>query len=254
MGEGQAPGALPGPSAEMAGEGTCTVLLVEDDADICELVSFYLSSNAVNVLIATGWDALDVIANCPVDLVLLDIMLQDANGFDICKEIRERTDIPVLFVSAKSEEADKIEGLGVGGDDYICKPFSPAELLARVHAHLRRYRGLGEKNVGRKSGPLALSDLMVDEERLIVKTPVREVSLSIKEFQLLLALGQNPHKVFTPEELFSQVWKTPSLGDARTVMVHISNLRKKIEEDPTNPRYILTVRGTGYTFQAEGAV
>lgn len=240
-------------SSGHAGSGNCTILLVEDDPDICELVTLYLGTHAITVLATDGWDALRIVEEQPVDLVLLDIMLHGVSGYEICKALRMRTDIPILFVSANSEDWEKIEGLGVGGDDYIVKPFSPGELLARVQAHMRRYRGMGDRRVIRRSA-LTLYGLEVDEERLIVKTPSRSSPLSMKEMHLLLFLGQNPDRVFTPEELFLQVWHTPSLGDARTVMVHISNLRKKIEEDPTNPRIIQTIRGLGYKFQAEGVV
>ena len=230
-----------------------TVLIVEDDDDITELVSLYLRRHEFEVLTAHDWTAIDLLQEGSVDLVLLDIMLPGPSGFELCQEIRKYTDIPILFMSAKSAESDKILGLSLGADDYLTKPFSPSELVARVKAQLRRYKGLSAKR-GQAGSPIRIADLEIDEECFMVSTPHAKVILSAKEFQILMLMAQNPDRVFRPEDLFLHVWNTPALGDARTVMVHISNLRKKIEPDPSIPKYIVTIRGAGYKFNGEGAV
>ncbi len=230
-----------------------TVLIVEDDAEIVSLVSIYLTRHGFEVLSTDGWDAVDIVRGDTIDLVLLDIMLSGPDGFELCQELRKFTDVPILFMSAKAEDSDRILGLGVGADDFVPKPFSPSELVARVKAHLRRYKGLAGKQVARRSF-LKLADMEIDEERFTVKMPHATITLSAKEFQILMLMAQNPDRVYKPEELFQYIWNSPSLGDARTVMVHISNLRKKIEPDPSRPKYIVTIRGVGYKFMTEGAV
>ena len=230
-----------------------TVLIVEDDDEITELVSLYLYRHDFEVLTAHDWKAIDIIQEGSVDLVLLDIMLPGPSGFELCQEIRKYTDIPILFMSAKSAESDKILGLGLGADDYLTKPFSPSELVARVKSQLRRYKGLATKQ-GQPGSLIRIADLEIDEGCFLVSTPHAKVTLSAKEFQILMLMAQNPDRVFRPEDLFHHIWNSPALGDARTVMVHISNLRKKIELDPSIPKYIVTIRGAGYKFNAEGAV
>jgi len=229
-----------------------TVLIVEDDDDITELVSLYLRRNEFEVLTSSDWKAVDLLQENSIDLVLLDIMLPGPSGFELCQEMRKYTDVPILIMSAKSSESDKILGLGLGADDYVTKPFSPSELVARVKAQLHRYKGLAAKR-GRAGSPIRIADLEIDEECFQVSTPRAKVTLSAKEFQILMLMAQNPDRVFQPEDLFLQIWNSPALGDARTVLVHISNLRKKIEPDPSIPQYIVTIRGAGYKFNGEGA-
>ncbi len=226
-----------------------TVLVIEDDLEISKILHLYLERHEFRVFTSDGWEAIKILQDEKIDLVLLDIMLPGENGFELCREIRKMTDIPIVFMSAKSEETDKILGLTVGGDDYVTKPFSPSEVVARVKAQIRRYRGMVGK--GSKKTVIQYSDMQVDEERFIIKLPYRTVTLSAKEFQILTLMAQNPDHVYRPEELFQYIWNTPSLGDARTVMVHISNLRKKIELDPVRPKYIVTIRGVGYKFMGE---
>ena len=226
-----------------------TVLIIEDDSEIANILRMYLERHDFRVMMTEGWEAVTLLEQESIDLVLLDIMLPGENGFELCREIRKSTDIPIVFMSAKSEETDKILGLTVGGDDYVTKPFSPSEVVARVKAQIRRYRGMAGKTSRKQI--IRYADMHVDEERFIVKLPYRTVTLSAKEFQILSLMAQNPDHVYRPEELFQYIWNTPSLGDARTVMVHISNLRKKIELDPLRPKYIVTIRGVGYKFMGE---
>jgi len=229
------------------------VLIVEDDSEISELVTLYLTRHGFEVASTDGWDAVEIVQNSSIDLVLLDIMLPGPDGFELCQELRKHTDVPILFMSSKSEESDKILGLNVGADDYVTKPFSPSELVARVKAQLRRYRSAVTK--AKRNQVRMIGDMEIDEDRFVVRPPhCGETALSAKEFQILMLMGQNPDHVYRPEELFQHIWNSPSYGDARTVMVHISNLRKKIEADPAHPRYIVTIRGGGYKFMAESVV
>jgi len=177
-------------------------------------------------------------------------MLPGVDGFEILRKIRDTKDIPILLVSAKKEEIDKIRGLGLGADDYITKPFSPGELVARVNAHLGKYERL--KNKYRNSGPsnvLQVRGLEIQKDSRIVSVNEKEVSLAQKEFDLLLFMAMNPNRVFSKEELFEKIWGLDSLGDTATVTVHIARIREKIEADPSNPQYIETVWGAGYRFR-----
>jgi DNA-binding response OmpR family regulator len=171
------------------------------------------------------------------------------DGMEVCRELRKTTTNPILFVSCKDDDIDKIVALGVGGDDYITKPFSPGELIARVKAHLRRNTMI-ENNKPEENPALEYPGLSIVPATHTVIVNGRQVALSAKEFKILFQLAQNPNRVFKNEQLFNMIWDADSIGDTRTVMVHISNLRKKIEEDPANPRYILTLRGVGYKFNA----
>ena len=233
----------------MAGEN---ILIVEDDPEISDIVSTYLAKHGFGVRTTDGWDAVSILRDEGIDLVLLDILLPGPDGFELCQELRKLADVPIVFMSAKSEDSDKILALGLGGDDFIAKPFSPAELVARVKAQLRRYRGmLNGQSV--RGALLRIAGMEIDEEHFTVRVRDSTVALSAKEFQLLTLMAQHPERIFKPEELFQHVWESPSLGDSRTVMVHISNLRKKIEQDPSHPRYIITIRGIGYKFMGEAA-
>lgn len=224
-----------------------TILMVEDDTEIAELVTLYLHRQGYEVIVVDNWSAVDILKGEQVDLVLLDVMLPQTNGFDLCQEFRRLSDVPILFMSAKTDDSDKILGLSLGADDFVTKPFSPAELVARVNAQLRRYRTMASRPVMNRA-IFRARDLEIDENSFTVKTNQGTVVLSIKEFQILKLMAQNPQKVFMPDELYGEIWKTPVAGDARTVMVHISNLRKKIETDPSRPTYIVTIRGLGYQF------
>ena len=229
------------------------VLIVEDDREIVDIVEMYLTRHGFEVVSTDAWEAVDIVQNSPVNLVVLDIVLPGPNGFELCQELRKHTDVPIVFMSAKADDSDRILGLGVGADDFVPKPFSPSELVARVKAHLRRYNGFALKQLAHRPF-LRLANMEIDEDSYTVMMPHATTTLSTKEFQILMLMAQNPDRVYKPEELFQQVWHSPSLGDARTVRVHISNLRKKIEQDPARPKYIVTIRGVGYKFMAESAV
>lgn len=227
-----------------------TILIVDDENEISELIDLYLSREGYQtVTIGEGFKAIETVSRVNPDLILLDIQLPDLDGFEVCLEIRKVSKAPIIFVSCKAEDVDKILGLGVGGDDYITKPFSPGELVARVKAHLRRKRMMKES--GRAEETIVFQDLEIDLRSHSVRVEGKSVSLSAKEYQLLILLARNPNRVFSMEQLFHQIWESPSLGDPRTIMVHISNLRKKIEKNPAEPVYILTVRGGGYKFRGD---
>lgn len=225
---------------------TTTVLVVDDERDIVNLMRDFLEADGYRVLTAEdGPSALDALANNPVDCVLLDIMMPGQSGFDVLRRIREDGDVPVLFLSARQEDSDKIRGLGLGADDYIVKSATPAEVVARIKAVLRRYQR-GE----------ALPPAVLDYGRLVIDVRAHEVRVdgdpvqfTRREFELLLLLAENPRQVFTREDLFERFWG--EYGDRHTLTVHIGRLREKIEADPSNPRYIVTVWGVGYRFEGE---
>ncbi|MGP7819349.1 response regulator [Niallia sp. 01092] len=230
------------------------ILIVDDDDDIKEVLRLYLHKEGFQIFCAhNGYEALTIMDMQEPDLIFLDIVLPDLDGFEICQLIRKKTDVPIVFLSSKEEDIDKILGLRIGGDDYITKPFSPGVLIARIKSHLRRSRqhrsklNDNKKNETRES-VLSFPELSIDLESCVVKRNNTTISLSTKEFQLLCLLAKNPDRVYPIEQLFQNIWGEDSLGDNRTVMVHISNLRKKIEIDPSKPMYILTVRGIGYKF------
>ncbi|MCX7748627.1 MAG: response regulator transcription factor [Clostridia bacterium] len=227
------------------------VLIIEDDDSIAELQKDYLEMSGFSVEICgDGLKGLKLIEDGDFDLLILDIMLPGMDGLEILRRIRNTKDIPVLLVSAKKEEIDKIRGFGLGADDYITKPFSPAELVARVNAHLAKYERLKSKYAnGDKSVVLTVRGLEVQKNSRRVFVNGKEVNLAQKEFELLLFLIQNPNRVFGREELFERIWGLDALGDASTVTVHIARVREKIESDPSNPQYIETVWGAGYRFR-----
>jgi two-component system, OmpR family, response regulator VicR len=226
------------------------VLIVDDDPDILNVLELYLEKEGFEIISASeGNEAVALIDRSNPDLIILDIMMPGLDGYETCQAIREKTNAPILFLSAKEDDIDKILGLRLGGDDYITKPFSPGVLVARIKAHLRRNRLAGNKKENRNERSIIqFPGLFIDLESCIVKVKDAPISLPAKEYQLLCLLSKNVEKVFSVEQLFQQIWGEDSLGDNRTVMVHISNLRKKIEPNPAKPMYILTVRGIGYKF------
>lgn len=228
----------------LAGE---KVLIVDDELEICEMLSLYLEGERYQIIIAeNGRQALMRAREQKPDIIILDIFLPDMDGIEVCQELRNFTSVPILFLSCKSEDVDKIVGLRVGGDDYITKPFSPGELTARVKAHLRRNRLLDA--ISKHTQVLRFPGLEIDIGSHEIRKNEAKIPLSAIEFQLLTILAKNPNRVFNPDHLYELVWGNEELCDPRTVAVHISNLRKKIESDPTRPSYILTVRGVGYKF------
>lgn len=228
------------------------ILVIEDDKSIAELERDYLEISSFAVEIKSdGESGLAAALTEDFDLVLLDLMLPKIDGFEVCRQIRAQKDVPILMVTARKEDIDKIRGLGIGADDYIVKPFSPAELVARVNSHLTRYDRLTKKeeNGESRSTELSIRNLRILPEAWRVYVGDKEVKLTNKEFELLLFLATHPNIVFTKDKLFDRIWGMDSLGDAATVTVHINRIREKIEEDSGNPQYIETVWGAGYRFK-----
>lgn len=224
------------------------ILIVEDDPEIRDFIKLYLSNDGYKTVEVDQGDlAVKVFHEEQPDLVILDILLPGLDGIEVCREIRKTSIVPIIFLSNKIEETDKIIGLTVGADDYMTKPFSPRELTARIRTHLRREMYYTERQQKSQS-VIKFANLMIDLERHQVIAYGEEIELSAKEFSLLAYMAKHPGRIFKVEELFEQVWGEFSLGDTRTVMVHISSLRKKIELEPSNPEFIITVRGAGYKF------
>ena len=228
------------------------ILIVEDEMPIAELEKDYLELSDFEVTIENdGNEGAKKAMTGEYDLLILDLMLPGKDGFEICREYREKFLAPVIMVSAKKEDIDKIHGLGMGADDYMTKPFSPSELVARVKAHLNRYDALTEAAAGpqEENEVIVAGDLKIDRTARRVFIRGVEITFTTKEFDLLFFLAKNPNHVFSKEELFQQIWGTPSVGDIATVTVHIKKLREKIEEDTSNPEYIETIWGVGYRFK-----
>lgn len=225
------------------------ILIIEDEVSIAELEKDYLELSDFEVNIeTTGDQGLATAVREDFDLIILDLMLPNMDGFEVCRSIREVKDIPILLVSAKKEDIDKIRGLGLGADDYITKPFSPSELVARVKAHLARYERLVGSNI-HKNEVIEIRGLKIDKTARRVYVNGEEKAFTTKEFDLLTFLAENPNHVFTKEELFNNIWDMESIGDIATVTVHIKKIREKIEFDTSKPRYIETIWGVGYRFK-----
>lgn len=223
------------------------ILIIEDDVAIAEIERDYLELDGFAVEIAADGNAgLERGLSGEHSLILLDLMLPGMDGFAICRALREQIDVPILMVTARQEDIDKIRGLGLGADDYIEKPFSPSVLVARVKAHLARYRRLTGSE--RTSGEIQIGGIRLNEETHRVYVDGREVELTNKEYELLLFFMLNVDVVFNREQLYERIWGWDAMGDSATVAVHINRLRKKIEQDPANPRYIVSVWGAGYRF------
>lgn len=225
------------------------VLIVEDEDAIAEIERDYLELSGFDVTLASdGKEGLDIALKEDFDIIILDIMLPGMDGFDICKEIRKEKDIPIIMVSAKKEDIDKIRGLGIGADDYMTKPFSPSELVARVKAHLARYERLLTNNKP-ENEIIEIRGIKIDKTARRVFVNGEERSFTTKEFDLLTFLAEHPNHVYTKEELFREIWDMDSIGDIATVTVHIKKIREKIEADTSNPQYIETIWGVGYRFK-----
>jgi len=227
-----------------------TILVVDDEPNLLELVQRYLAREGYAVLTALdGATALDVARARGPDVVVLDVMLPGLDGIEVCRRLRRFSDAYVIMLTARAEEIDKIVGLSVGADDYLTKPFSPRELVARVKAMLRRPRASATPDAQEASGPIRLGELTIDEERHEVSRRGEAVPLTAREFALLTALARHPGRVFTRLQLLEQVWEDEYYDD-HVVDVHVGNLRKKLEDDPARPRYIETIRGVGYRFRS----
>ena len=225
------------------------ILIIEDEQAIAELEKDYLELSDFEVTIENaGNTGLNRALAEDFDLIVLDIMLPGMDGFEVCKKIREQKDVPILMVSAKKDDIDKIRGLGLGADDYMTKPFSPSELVARVKAHMARYNRLVSTN--QKSNDIVeIRGVKIDKTARRVYIDGEEKTFTTKEFDLLTFLAENPNHVFTKEELFREIWDMDSIGDIATVTVHIKKIREKVEYDTANPKYIETIWGVGYRFK-----
>ena len=225
------------------------ILIVEDELAIAELEKDYLELSGFEVVIANdGTSGLQLALNEKFDLVILDLMLPGVDGFEICKQIRENKNIPILMVSAKKDDIDKVRGLGLGADDYMTKPFSPSELVARVKAHLARYERLINSNQ-KHNDIVEIRGIKIDKTARRVLINGEEKPFTTKEFDLLTFLAENPNHVYTKEELFREIWDMDSIGDIATVTVHIKKIREKIEGGSSKPQYIETIWGVGYRFK-----
>ena len=227
------------------------VLIVEDEATVAEVVGRYLERDGYRVrCVADGAKAIPVAGEFQPDLVVLDVMLPNRDGLEICRELRARGTTPIIMLTARGEETDKILGLGLGADDYVTKPFSPGELVARVKAVLRRTAGTGALAAAHEV--IHAGDLEVDTAAHRVTRAGVTIDLTAKEFDLLAHMAAHPGRVFTREQLLRDVWGYDFFGDDSTVTVHVRRLREKVEPDPTKPRYVTTVWGVGYRFEAQG--
>ena len=225
------------------------ILIVEDEEALADLEKDYLELSGFDVEIENdGTSGLERALSEEFDMYILDLMLPGTDGFEICKRIREKKNTPILMVSAKKDDIDKIRGLGLGADDYITKPFSPSELVARVKAHLARYERLIGSNA-QKNDIIEIRGIRIDKTARRVWVNEEEKQFTTKEFDLLTFLAENPNHVFTKDELFSKIWDMESIGDIATVTVHIKKIREKIEFNTAKPQYIETIWGVGYRFK-----
>jgi DNA-binding response OmpR family regulator len=225
------------------------ILIVEDEQSIAELEKDYLELSGFDVTIENSGDTgLEKALTGEYKLIILDLMLPKVDGFEICKRVRQEKNIPVIMVSAKKDDIDKIRGLGLGADDYMTKPFSPSELVARVKAHLARYDRLLGSGI-KENEMIEIRGIKIDKTARRVYINGEEKSFTTKEFDLLTFLAQNPNHVYTKEELFQEIWDMESIGDIATVTVHIKKIREKIEANTSKPQYIETIWGVGYRFK-----
>lgn len=232
--------------------GERRILIVEDDADISMVEEAYLEAAGFHTVIVTdGAEVSSLLEEELFDLILLDLMLPGKSGYEVCREIRDKVDIPILMVTARTESVDKIRGLGLGADDYIAKPFDPAELVARVNANLRQYDRMMQKlpeEKDKQPEEIRTHDLRILVNSWKVYKGDKEIKFPNREFELLKFLAMNPNIVFSKEQLFEKIWGYDYVGDNATVMVHINRIREKIEDDSRNPKILETVWGAGYRF------
>ncbi len=230
------------------------VLIIEDDEDISMIEQAYLEASGFETLIMSdGNKAIQTLTTGKFDLILLDLMLPGKGGYEICKEVRAELDIPILMVTARTDSVDKIRGLGLGADDYIAKPFDPAELVARVNANIRQYTRVIKLNQIEQEQKLKNDEICIGDIRILLQgwkvyKGKQEIRFPNREFELLKFMAENPNIVFSKEQLFEKIWGYDYVGDSATVMVHINRIREKIEDDSKNPKILETVWGAGYRF------
>ncbi|MDE7253708.1 MAG: response regulator transcription factor [Acetatifactor sp.] len=226
------------------------ILIIEDEEAIADLEKDYLELSDFEVDICNNGDeGLKTALTSDYNLIILDLMLPGMDGFEVCKCIREKKDVPILMVSAKKDDIDKIRGLGLGADDYMTKPFSPSELVARVKAHMARYERLVGTSAKLQNDIVEIRGIRIDKTARRVYVDGEERAFTTKEFDLLTFLAENPNHVYTKEELFREIWDMDSIGDIATVTVHIKKIREKIEKNTAKPEYIETIWGVGYRFK-----
>ncbi len=224
-----------------------SILVVEDEPSIREVVSLYLERAGYHVVsVKDGTTALEVIDKQLPDLVILDLMLPNIDGYEITRYLRSGVDVPIIMLTSRREEVDRIAGLEMGADDYVVKPFSPQELVSRVRAVLRRTHG---QTLNSRTAPITFGDIKIDPTTHLVEVKQEELQLTAKEFDLLWLLANHPRQVFNRDQLLERVWGLGEYIDPSTVTVHVRRLREKIEEDPSNPQHLVTVWGVGYKFE-----
>ncbi len=224
------------------------ILLVDDEIELANMIKNYLKNEGFLVTLAhTFTDGEQLFSSGSYDAIILDINLPDGSGLDLCKHIRNLSNVPIIMLSARSGDVDKIMGLGLGSDDYITKPFSASELSARLRAHINRHNRLSKTHS--ESKKRVFGDLMINEDAYEVHLKSKKINLTAKEFQILNYLATHPNRVYTKEQLFNKIWGYDDFGDVNTVTVHIRKIREKIELDSKNPIYIITVWGVGYKFE-----
>lgn len=226
--------------------------MIDDEVELLNLIETVLIKEGFQKIYKaiTGTEGIEMCKSEDPDLIVLDIMLPDIDGFQVCNRLREMTFAPIIFLSAKSEDVDKILGLGIGGDDYVTKPFNPKEVAFRIKAHLRR-RDYLVKELKSDNKIISFDDFTIDPERVEVKKGKKEITLTAKEFQILFLLASHPNQIFSKQKIYDQVWGEDFIGDENTIMVHIRHLREKIEENPSSPEYIITIKGLGYKFSVK---
>lgn len=227
-----------------------TILVVDDEKEIRNLIGIYLENEGFEVLKASnGAEALNILKNKEIHLIILDIMMPKMDGMETCMKIREKKNMPIIMLSAKTEDMDKILGLTTGADDYMTKPFNPLELIARVKSQIRRYTKLNNTLENKNEGVIEIDDLIIDVKTHEVKIGDKEVALTRREFDILELLAKNRGIVFSTEKIYESVWKEEFYESDNTIMVHIRKIREKIEENTRKPKYIKTVWGVGYKFE-----
>ena len=228
------------------------ILICDDEKDIVSALSIYLSTENYQVFTAyTGQEALEVVAQNDIHLILMDIMMPEMDGIIATAKLREVSNIPIILLTAKSEDADKVLGLNIGADDYITKPFNPIEVIARVRSQLRRYTSLG--GMAKKASQFVIGGIVLDDEAKIVTVDGEQISLTPSEYNILKMLMENPGRVFSSAQIYERIWNEDAYGTGSVVAVHIRHLREKIEIDPSNPRYLKVVWGLGYKMEKEVA-
>lgn len=224
------------------------ILIADDDVEIADLVAIHLEKEGYRVIkVSDGQETIDVIQTQPIDLLILDIMMPEMDGYEVTRRIREKHNMPIIFLSAKTSDFDKVQGLVIGADDYMTKPFIPIELVARVNAQLRRFMKLNQPKYKQDTN-LEFGGLTISSEQRTVTLYGKNIELTPKEFKILYLLASNPNKVYNAEDIFQKVWGDAYYEGGNTVMVHIRTLRKKLEEDKRKNKLIKTVWGVGYKF------